>query len=469
MSRPLPYLLAPALFLCLGANAQQKTQSYRFPLQGKVASLNQQQARLADSLYNYLVEGESLQLNLLSETEEKLEPAQRSQITYERASLLLAHYRKMGLPERGYVAEMVPYQMPNVVRTHDLTRASSVSIGRRAQTHIRLTKNIIRSTANAAATFDADFSREMQQFNFNAANGITATLSSGTTIVIPPNSLQQTNGLAPDCQQLTLRVSEYLDLEAMALKAMSTTSSGKKLQTGGMWHIDVMCDGKPLVMKQGEHYNINVNMQGEVKNMKVFTGRLKNGMLDWKEETDDKVILPGQTLNEVYAESNNERDVKSETEEEENEQYLNNDNRWDQRGNIDSVEDAIFDNANQYGLQLNDFGWINCDAFDETQTLTDLMVYGEVNDATNVMLVYGKRKSVLPGYLCEDGKSVKFSSIAADETAMLVVFKKTDEKGGVTKFTRILQPGKDKNVSVSLTASTADNLRSEIKSRLSDL
>ena len=85
------------------------------------------------------------------------------------------------------------------------------------------------------------------------------------------------------------------------------------------------------------------------------------------------------------------------------------------------------------------------------------------------MLVYGKRKSVLPGYLCADKKSVKFSNIAADEPAMLVVFRKTDEKGGVVRYTQLLQPGKQKQVGINLTASTAENLRMEIKSVLSDL
>ena len=84
-------------------------------------------------------------------------------------------------------------------------------------------------------------------------------------------------------------------------------------------------------------------------------------------------------------------------------------------------------------LALNNFGWINCDAFDESKSLTNLMVMGDLKDY-NVMLVYTKRKSILPGYLCEDGRSVKFEDIASDEVAMLVAYKKMDEKGNIIKF-----------------------------------
>lgn len=449
------FLLSLTLLVCMAASAQHQKPVYRFPLQPGQQNLNTSQQNLADSLYDHLADGQSLRLNLLSPAEEALDRNQRSQISFQRAALLMNHYRNSGLPERAYCAEFVPYEMPNVVRTNDLTRASSISMGRKSQTHVCLTRQSVQVTARASVNFDTDFSKELQQFNFYASNGVVAYLPSGTTITIPAGSLCQANGQEPDCQQVTLRVSEYLDLEAMALKAMTTTSSNKKLQTAGMWYIDVVCNGKQLAMKPDQKYMIHVNTNGEVKDMKVFTGHEKNGLLDWKEETDDRVIKPGEKMTGA--------------EDETNEEYNEN---WEGEGDGKKymlTEQLYFQENNQYGLQLNNFGWINCDAFDETQQLTDLMVRGEIDENTNVMLVYGKRKSVLPGYLCEDKKSVKFSKIATDETAMLVVFKKTDDKGNVERYTQVVQPGLQTSIGVNLTPSTTEILRNEIKGKLSDL
>jgi hypothetical protein len=252
-------------------------------------------------------------------------------------------------------------------------------------------------------------------------------------------------------------VSEYLDLEAVALKAMTTTSEGKNLETGGMWYIDVICNGQSLVMKPGKQYFINVRINGEPKNMKVFSGREKNGLLNWKEETDSKVILPGNVQTDSEEETTDKNDSDSSA-------YIG--EGYGERSTRDA---AIFDMSDHYSLQLDNFGWINCDAFGQGQKLTNLMVYGEIDEKTNVMLVYNKRKSVLPGYLCQDKKSVKFSDIASDETALLVVFKKVDDKGGVMKYTKVLRPGNEKNTRVNFTASTAADLRSEVKAKLSDL
>lgn len=392
------------LLLLLGlipsfVQAQRKAPVLYFPFEGYERKLSPEQVRLADSLYNNLYEGESLRLELLSAAEQNMEREKISEISYHRAGMILTHYWKTGIPSSDFCAEIVPFQMPHVVRTNDLTRASAISVARKSRTYVVLTKTETKSTSIAAVHFNSDFSTDQQTFEFYPNAGIETYLASGTRIYIPAGSLQQTNGQEPACEKVTLRVSEYLDLEAVALKAMTTTSEGKNLQTGGMWYIDVVCNGQPLVMKPGTQYQINVRINGEPKKMKVFSGREKNGLLDWKEETDSKVILPNDALPE-------ESDGES---------------RYEEGNYRDS---AIFDMSNQYGLQLNNFGWINCDAFDQGQELTNLMVYGDIDEKTNVMLVYNKRKSVLPGYLCQDKKSVKFSDIAADETALLVVFKK---------------------------------------------
>lgn len=446
--------MVPFLLAVMSLGAQNKMPVYQFPCNGKQTSLTSQQKHLADSLYYSLAQGDQLQIELLSADEKKAEAAQISALSYQRAALLLQHCYNNKISRKDFYAEITPFAMPNVVRTNDLTLASSKSLGKRSSTAVVFTKSVSMATSQPAVDFDADFTKELQEFQFYASDGIDTWLTSGTRIFIPANSLQQINGQAPNCEKLTLRVSEYLEMDAIALKAMTTTASGKKLQTAGMWYIDVLCNGKPLVMKAGKQYLIEVAMTGDPKDMRVFTGKEKNGLLDWKEETDSKVIKPGENSEKTDSLKEYSEEV---------------DNDYEGEGYEREVVDAVFQKNNAYGLQLNDFGWINCDAFDQTQQLTDIFVQGDISDKTNVMLVYGKRKSVLPGYLCEDGKSVKFSNIAADEPAMLVVFKKENDKGAVTKFTQVIVPGQDKSIVAMTTASTSENLRNEIRAKLSDL
>jgi hypothetical protein len=201
-------------------------------------------------------------------------------------------------------------------------------------------------------------------------------------------------------------------------------------------------------------------------------------MLDWVEQKDDKVLyatsiidspLPEKEIKQK--ENNNNINVKNVVVA--NETNLDN-NNWNDNRNLNQGF-GIFqrelqqrDSVKSYDLQLNDFGWINCDAFDETQKLTDVFVTGDVPKDATVMMVYTKRKSVLPGYVCDDGKSVKFGNVAEDETAMLIVFKRNEDKKTVTKFTKMVNPGKEKNVKVKTEEVSLETLQAELKRTLGD-
>lgn len=465
-------LAAPAFTACLSANAKTIVPVYEFPWNGTQISLSTQQSKLVDSLYFSLGSGESLQLDMLSAEEKNAEETKRAQLSYQRTAMIMLHLYYTGIPNQDFRAEIVPFAMPHVIKTKDLTLASSKSLGRRSQTHLVFTKPVSIATSRSATSFDADYSAEKQEFHLDPKQEMKATLPSGTTFTFPAHSLQFENGQEPT--SVSLAVSEYKDMDAIVFKAMTTTCGGKKLQTAGMWHVSASCDGKPLVMKPGKKYEINVGMTGEAKDMKVFTGVEKNGLLDWVEQTDDKVVYTAKSNVEPKIEliDNELNNVNL------NNVNLNNwNNTRNYNPNIDveqikrnnERQETIFAANNSYGLQLNDFGWINCDAFDQTKQVADLVVQGDVSEKSTVMLVYGKRKSILPGYLCQDGKSVKFSNIATDETAMLIVFTKDDEKGTISKFTRMVQPGTDKSVMAKVSKSTAESLRSEIKSRMGDI
>ncbi|HLP11934.1 MAG TPA: hypothetical protein VK177_08395 [Flavobacteriales bacterium] len=415
----------------------------------------------ADSIYNSLAAGESVKLNMLSKEEEKLPDLERGLLSFRRATALVAHCVQNKYNQNEFYAEMVPFQMPHTLKSNDLTYEShKLFMSKKSQTYFVFVRPKTMATSKAAAYFDASVNNEVQEFTFNWEDEIDVYPGGCTHIHIPANSLQRSNGQKPLNENVTVRVAQYLDMDAIALKAMTTSSRGKKLQTAGMWYIEVLSNNEKLEMKPGTKYNIRVCFEGDVKPMKVFTGQMNGTMLDWKEQTDDKVILPGEVSSanienvEFFPNLNPDSDFSYRNGEESG--YM-----------IDGVYDP--EGGKYYDLQLNDFGWINCDAFDESDKLTDLMVSGEISEGMSVMLVFAKRKSVLPGYFCGDMKSVQFTNVASEEAAMLVAFKPTDKNGNIVKYTKLITPGNQKNIRVVTEKSTLAELQAEIKGKLADV
>ncbi len=438
----------------------------QFPWNNRDNTMGEKQLALADSLYTMLASGEAIRLSMLDESEKDFTPKEIAQLTYARAEAFIRFCLSKHIPQNDFYAEIVPYDMPNTIRTSELeNRTYKTFMSNNARTYFVFSRPAAVATTKPSVNFDEDFSKGMESFSMYHDRNIYAYLNSGTTVFIPEGSLQFANGQRPTCEKIDLHITEYLEMDAMVMKSMTTSSNGKKLQTAGMWHIDASCGGQPLYIKPGKKYHIYVDLRGsDVKNMRVFTGSKKNGVLEWNEETDSKVYKPGESVVEKE---------ESEAEAEED------DTTFLYETEDSNVIDRVYSTSGlgvvgyeapvtyQYDLALNDFGWINCDAFDESKGLTNLIVNGDLQ-GYEVMLVYAKRKSILPGYLCDDGRSVKFENIATDEVAMLVAFKKTDTKGTILKETKIIDPSITTSIHLKTEESTIALLQKQLKGILSD-
>jgi hypothetical protein len=423
----------------------------QFPWNNNDKVMGEKQLALADSLYTMLASGQAIRLSMLDESEKDFTSKEIAQLTYARAEAFIRFCLSKSIPQTDFYAEIVPYDMPNTIRTSELeNRSYKAFMSNNARTYFVFSRLAAVATTKPSVNFDENFTKGREFFSLFHDRDIYAYLNSGTTVFIPKGSLQFSNGQKPSCAKIDLNITEYLELDAMVMKSMTTTSSSRKLQTAGMWHIEASCGGQPLYIKPGKQYHIYVAINGEPKDMRVFTGSKIDGLLDWKEDTDSKVYKPGESSASV-----------------ENE---NDSTEYDGERDYETSGLGVIGYeapSNNYDIALNDFGWINCDAFDESKGLSNLMVHGELK-GHEVMLVYAKRKSVLPGNLCSDQRSVKFENIANDEACMLVVFKKTDDKGAVIKYTQMIDPSKTTSVNVTTEASTLAQLQSEIKSKLSD-
>lgn len=484
------------------ANAALKPiQHAAFPFEPGQTVLTKNLARYADSIYASLIPGESLKLILINKEEENLESVKRAQLTFKRAEAILLHCYKSGYSNKDFYAEMVPFTTPHTVKSTDLTTGPYRSfMSKNALTYFVFNLKDVALTSKSSLTFDANTKDVAQDFTFNPKQEINANLVSGTKIVIPASSLVFADGTEPK-GDVNIRIAEYTALDAMIFKAMTTSSNGHALQTGGMWNITAESEGKPLQMKAGMNYDIMVAKPSETKNMKVFTGKMTNGVLDWVEQKDGSVtaskmnaIAPVSTalpnnelvnardeavteistdnlnLNNLNLNQLNVNNLNNNINVSTKNQYRSRNKRvWSQKETEEMIQEEKEYQKDIYDMKLNDFGWINCDAFDpETQKLTDVYVHGDITEKSNVMLVFGKRKSVLPGYLCADGKSVKFTNVAADETAMVIVFERTGNGDQIKKFTKLITPERQKNINVKTVNSTTANLGKEIQTGFAD-
>lgn len=451
------------LWLCVLQSTGQ-IQMAGFPWPQSDFTLTNHQKLSLDSIYMDLAPGEKIKLEVLHANEKVLDKVTKAQLSYKRAQAMLEFCFQQQYPENDFYAEMVPFDAPHVVKSNQLTTHGYKSfMSTKSISYLVLVKTVPKITSQPSVTFDATIGDEKQMFTVNTNRAIDITLAQGTRIYIPANSLQYANGTPAGCDQAVLIAAEYLEMEAMAMKAMTTSSYNKKLQTGGMWYIVVQCNGQNLVMKPGKKYSISVSFEGERKDMRVFTGQDNKGMLNWKEETDDRVIKPIENIS-------NEKEIKYDDEGGIiDESYSGDSSTWGENYEA-MMNDGVYvsEDGNRYDLELNNFGWINCDAFDYNVEKTDVLVYGDLKGA-NVMLVYPKRKSVLPGYVCSDNLTVQFSNVAIDETALLVVFRPTKDKSKVEKFTRLIDPENQKRVKVKTEMGTLEELRADIKGGLSDL
>ncbi|HYG51994.1 MAG TPA: hypothetical protein VD905_13880 [Flavobacteriales bacterium] len=475
--------------------------------------LTEAQKNAVDSIYSHLAAGDNVYLTLLNPDEENLKETEKSALTYKRAEAIINFCRNKKIPSNEYFAEIVPGNMPNKIRTGDLALSSNRNYMLNSRTAIVFCPKEKVATTNASINFNAVKPAEIQTFTVDAKAPVDLTLKSGTKIEIAAGDLVLPNGKAP-VEPVNIAVSEYKDVDAMIMHMMTTTCHGKNLQSGGMWNISATSGGQPLVMKAGKKYHIKVANDSPVKNMQVFTGEMKNGMLDWKLQNDDKVTAGSAMMggnvnaaetrgaywnpaNELNSDSpniavvngaipaynntqvNNNFSNRSRNINKKNKRYYPNSKinisedftstrEWTKEEK-EQIEAAQTRMQNIYDLELNDMGWINCDAFYEVERLANVVVTGEVDMKTTAMLVYPGRKSVLPGYFCTDGNSAKFDNIAADEQAMLVVFVQTGKGDEIKKFTKMIVPGKQKNVVVNMEKGSMASLQAEIKGKLSDI
>lgn len=86
------------------------------------------------------------------------------------------------------------------------------------------------------------------------------------------------------CQNFSVKVTEALDKsDIIAYGVPTTTTDGELLESGGMVHVVITCDGKQLKLRPDRKLKIQIPAQNPENDMLVFSGLMQNDtFLGWQ-------------------------------------------------------------------------------------------------------------------------------------------------------------------------------------------
>lgn len=93
------------------------------------------------------------------------------------------------------------------------------------------------------------------------------------------------------CQTLSLEVTDVRDKgDIIAYGVPTVTTDGDLLESGGMLHITVVCDGKEMKMLPGRKLKIQIPAPAPAADMRLFTGLMQGGTFAGWENTGLQVF-----------------------------------------------------------------------------------------------------------------------------------------------------------------------------------
>ena len=133
-------------------------------------------------------------------------------------------------------------------------------------------------------------------FIVDSKKDTTIVFKEGTKLVIKANSFVDANNNIVE-SNISIAVTEYYKLSDMLLANLSTTSDDKQLETGGMLFIEAKKGESDLKLAQNSSIDILFPTQNKKEDMQLFSGKWKEGIINWNlEKPQDSIV---ELFNEV--------------------------------------------------------------------------------------------------------------------------------------------------------------------------
>jgi len=223
----------------------------------------------------------------------------------------------------------------------------------------------------------------------------------GTIIYINPSDLEAENG-QPLGKDVEIELKELSNQQQLLRANAQTVSDGQLLVSGGACFINVTSAGQKVKLKEGKTYSVVFPKLSDDE-MSLFYGqRDSTEKMNWK-EADQKFVIEKSATDSshtyetliVMGKDTTRQTTNVNISEEERQKLLRD---YKVSGRIYSP------------VELNQFGWINCDRFfkkGEIKTTLQFEITNKVEDVNyaRVTLIFKDIKSIMQsGYYFYDGK-----------------------------------------------------------------
>lgn len=218
----------------------------------------------------------------------------------------------------------------------------------------------------------------------------------GTIISINPADLMTENG-QPLGKSIEIELKELTNQKQLLRANAQTTSNGQLLVSGGAYYINITSDGQQLKLKDGKTLSVEFPKLSNAEMFLFYGQRDSLGQLNWQQaeqkfESRSRQIITRPTAADTsiseldailkYIESESKKPLTPEEKKQLEEQKKNN-----------LLAEKVYK-----AIQLNQFGWINCDRFYDIQDKTDLLFTFNDKDSmisANIYLVFKDINSVM--------------------------------------------------------------------------
>lgn len=236
-----------------------------------------------------------------------------------------------------------------------------------------------------------------QKFNVSTDKPSKIKGKQGTTIVINPADLIKDNG-QPIGKNIEIELKELTDQEQLLRTNAQTTSDGQLLISGGAYFINMTSDGQQVKLKDAKTLSVEFPKIASEK-MSLFYGQRDSlGQLNWlpaKQKFENKPVKEARVIIKHEPSSSGEINAILGYIEHESNRPLTEEEqkRLEEKKKYSTLSDKVYK-----AIELQQFGWINCDRFYDIPNKTNLQYTFREKDSivsAHVYLVFKDINSVM--------------------------------------------------------------------------
>lgn len=144
-----------------------------------------------------------------------------------------------------------------------------------------------------------------QVYKIKANEDQTLVAKNGLIIKVPKGSFQTADGKEVNAGELQLVVEEFFTPKDAATQQLSTMAEGRLLESGGMFSLQVLQQGKELKVKNGKSLQVEIPTMESKNNMLVFAPMLNDqGVTEWKQTAQPFEVKPKKQVDLPFTKLN---------------------------------------------------------------------------------------------------------------------------------------------------------------------